>query len=179
MPIRTQSNALYSLSVPRSGCQAHTCRFAASTLSRRPKVCSICPQVLHQHTANAVLDVPPTCSQVPAAYSAIQAGCEDHCLGGMASDVHHSLHNQDVGDLSLPDHAQDGRCPAAAKLTSGWGHVPLTERLALSQIISVPSMLPVADRGSTPDSATASTESWCPAQHKPDTPLQGKQQELV
>ena len=51
--------------------------------------------------------------------------------------------------------------------TSGCGHVPLTERLALSQIISLPSMLPVADRGSTLDSATASTESWCPTQHKP------------
>ena len=74
-----------------------------------------CPQSLHQHTANAVLDVLPTCSQVPAAYSAVQASCEDQRLGGMAPDVHHSLHSQDGGDLQLPDRAQGSRCPAAAE----------------------------------------------------------------
>ena len=56
-----------------------------------PADLQLCRQKLYQHTANAALHVPPTCAQVPAAYSAIQASCKDQRLGGMASHVHHSL----------------------------------------------------------------------------------------
>lgn len=68
-----------------------------------PAGLQLCSHNLHQHTGSAVLGIPPTCSQVPAAYSTIQASCEDQRLGGMASDVHHSLHNQGMDDLNLPE----------------------------------------------------------------------------
>ena len=103
MAIRTQSNALYSLRVPCSGLYAHTCMLRLGT------------QGLHQHTANAVLDVPPTCAQVPAANSAIQASCEDHCLGGMAPDVYHSLHYQDLENLNLAARAQGKQVSSRSK----------------------------------------------------------------
>jgi len=44
-------------------------------------------------------------------------------------------------------------------LTSGCSQVPLTDRVALSQIRTLPSMLAVAATGRTDDSATASMES--------------------
>lgn len=106
-----------------------------------------------------------TRSCVPAASHSVQASRVHKRLAGVEDQLHHSLQSTNEGEFGcLRDRkatlcAQQDQPRKDSALASGCAHVERTDSVVLSQMIKLPSTLPVALYGIEADMCAASMES--------------------